>query len=171
MKKNTLRALSLIMTILFSSTTFAATCYVADMDIRGEYTGACINGQAHGEGISIGKDKYEGNFAYGRTDGKGVYTWATGEVYSGDWRDGRRTGKGVLTYPSGSKYEGEYRNDKRNGLGKLVLVKSNQESINSWQNEKKGQWVDDVYVVEGVFVDGDLQIACDINNIQSCVAH
>jgi len=71
---------------------------VLKSEISDKYIGKCKNGLAHGRGIAEGKDKYEGHFKYGLPDGKGKYTWSTGEVYEGFWKEGMRSGEGKYKY-------------------------------------------------------------------------
>jgi len=33
-------------------------------------------------------NRYEGDFKAGKPHGKGIYTWANGEVYEGEWACG-----------------------------------------------------------------------------------
>lgn len=73
-------------------------CKVLMPQIAGEYTGKCKNGVAHGKGLSIGEDTYEGNFKVGLPFGKGEYKWSTGERYVGEWEFGKREGEGIFYY-------------------------------------------------------------------------
>lgn len=92
------------------------SCQVMKQSISGTYAGDCKKGLAHGYGLAIGLDRYEGQFKEGLPDGKGIYTWSTGEVYSGQWKAG-----------------------KRNGIGKYIQSDDGNDSITD------GQWVDDQY--------------------------
>ena len=115
--------IALTLGISLSQVAFAnQSCYIDDPDIRGTYTGGCVNGKAHGQGESKGRDHYKGEFKEGKANGKGVYTWA-----------------------DGSKYEGEWKDNERHGLGKLTLVKGSN-AIASYDN---GEWQGDTYVVQG----------------------
>ena len=52
-------------------------------------------------------------------DGKGLLTYATGEVYKGDFKAGKQNGHGTLVGTKfGQKYEGYWLNDLRHGHGK-----------------------------------------------------
>jgi hypothetical protein len=65
--------------------------------ISGNYVGKCKKGLAHGKGKAEGVDVYEGMFRKGLPNGKGTYTWSTGESYEGNWLAGQKDGKGVYT--------------------------------------------------------------------------
>lgn len=75
-------------------------CKVLLPEISGSYTGKCKKGLAHGKGLAVGTDTYEGRFLKGLPDGDGKYTWADGRVYEGSWTEGMRDGKGIMTYPT-----------------------------------------------------------------------
>lgn len=73
-------------------------CKVLMPEIDSIYTGKCKNGLAHGRGIAIGKDTYDGKFKKGWPDGDGIYTWSTGETFVGTFLDGVKDGEGSYTY-------------------------------------------------------------------------
>ena len=89
------------MLILFSASIIHAQeeCKVLMPEISGSYTGKCKKGLAHGEGLALGTDRYEGRFSKGLPNGTGKYTWADGRVYEGSWSEGLRDGKGTMIYP------------------------------------------------------------------------
>ena len=66
--------------------------------IADRYEGECKKGLAHGEGFATGKDTYRGNFVRGFPEGKGIYTWSTGEVFDGEWIEGQRDGFGIFSF-------------------------------------------------------------------------
>ena len=70
------------------------SCNVLKPEIAGTYEGKCKNGLAHGKGLAIGTDRYEGQFSKGLPNGSGKYTWQNGTVYIGEWSDGERNGTG-----------------------------------------------------------------------------
>jgi len=89
-------------------------CKVIKAEISGTYKGGCKNGLAQGKGIAQGIDRYEGQFAKGKPNGKGIYTWANGTYYDGQWRDGMRDGKGKLVYKD-STVVGYWKEDRYQG--------------------------------------------------------
>ncbi len=58
----------------------------------------------------------------GLKQGKGIITYAFGNVYVGDWKDDKKQGKGKYIWVDGRVYEGDYINDKRQGKGKYTLA-------------------------------------------------
>jgi len=90
------------MGILFSGTVIYAQndCKVLMPEISGSYTGKCKNGLAHGKGLAVGADTYEGRFSKGLPNGSGTYRWEDGRIYEGDWSKGVRDGKGSMIYPT-----------------------------------------------------------------------
>lgn len=70
---------------------------------------------------SLESREYVGDFYAGKKHGKGVMTWANGDVYDGDWLDGNMTGKGKFTWANGDVYEGEFKKGEKDGAGKLTM--------------------------------------------------
>ena len=58
-------------------------------------------------------DKWGGKF--------GTFTFSNGERYEGEFANGKFEGKGKYYYSNGDIYDGEWSNDKKNGIGKYVL--------------------------------------------------
>ena len=89
------------------------SCRVLLSSISGSYDGGCKNGFAHGKGVAIGRDKYEGRFKKGLPNGQGTYTWKNGNIYTGDWKLGKRSGKGSLySSANGEKITGYWKNNE-----------------------------------------------------------
>ncbi len=105
-------------------------CKVLEPAIAGLYSGVCMNGLAHGEGVANGMDKYSGEFQMGVPSGQGTYTWKDGSYYVGDWKNGRR-----------------------NGFGELFLPKTSKsiETYESGPPHARGRWTQGGYVVKGLF--------------------
>ena len=97
---NSLRALGLILFLFGGSVIYAQEkCKVLLPAISGSYTGKCKKGLAHGKGLAVGTDTYEGRFSKGLPEGRGKYTWAEGRIYEGEFSDGEPSGNGTMIYP------------------------------------------------------------------------
>jgi len=86
--------------LMFSFSAFSQDCEVKIPELTGEYEGKCKRGSAHGKGKAVGEDTYEGNFKKGYPDGKGIYTFANGNVYEGEFDKGLKAGEGTMTFAS-----------------------------------------------------------------------
>merc|ERR1712151_115017 len=66
--------------------------------------------------------RYVGGLKDGKANGKGRYTWTSGEwsgdIYDGEFRDGNKHGRGRYTYANGDVYDGEWQYGKANGQGR-----------------------------------------------------
>lgn len=88
----------------------------------------------------IDGSNYEGEFANGKKNGNGTYTWGKlsdypGYKYTGQWKDDIKEGKGTYYYPSGEvQYEGDFVNDQFEGKGKFIYE---DKSIYEGQWKKK----------------------------------
>lgn len=96
-------------------------------------------------------DVYDGEFAEGVRQGKGKYTYGTGEApdryegyqaYLGQWFKNEKHGIGKMFYSSKGEYfgiffyTGNFVNGKRNGEGMFTYVNKDIYSGN-WKNGKK----------------------------------
>lgn len=98
---------------LFTILILTFTCFVQGQDckvkskaIAGQYTGDCKKGWAEGQGKSVGKDTYEGEFKKGLPHGNGIYTYANGDVFDGAFNKGKMHGEGKLTTSDGKEKTG-----------------------------------------------------------------
>jgi hypothetical protein len=115
------------------------TCEVVDPELRGSYTGACIDGLAEGSGAASGKAHYEGQFKAGRKHGRGIKTWPTGDRYDGHFSEDRKDGQGTYMWGAetpwaGEKYSGTFRADMRDGTGTYEWP-DGERSSGEWKND------------------------------------
>lgn len=83
---------------IYCTATAQTDCKVSTDNLKGQYSGGCSGGKAHGAGVAVGIDKYEGGFANGYPEGTGVYHWKDSSFYTGSWKKGGRDGKGSMHY-------------------------------------------------------------------------
>lgn len=78
------------------------------------WSGGCVNGLAQGTGVLqwwlAGKanGRYEGQYRAGKQNGRGTFTFASGNRYEGEWRDGKPDGQGTKTNTDGQVYSGTW---------------------------------------------------------------
>jgi hypothetical protein len=118
----------------------AGGCRVADPELQGAYTGACVDGLAHGQGMATGIARYTGAFVAGRKHGNGVKEWPNGDRYEGGFANDMRQGYGVYVWGSrsqwpGERYSGNYVNDHRQGAG-VYAWPDGRELAGQWQNDR-----------------------------------
>ena len=65
---------------------------------------------------------FTGNFADGKFNGWGCYTYMDGSHYDGEWVDDHQHGHGTFTYTSGNVYTGEFKQGKMTGKGKMTYA-------------------------------------------------
>lgn len=90
--------------------------------------------------ITTAKGTYSGEI---KRDGKGSFTWSTGNTYNGDWKSGNIDGKGTIKYKNGDQYTGSFMNGKKNGEGKYI-----------WTNGEtySGTWKNDIISGKGTYI-------------------
>ena len=72
----------------------------------------------HGKGtMTSSEGLYFGEFKNDLRDGKGTFTFPSGNKYVGEWRDDIAHGKGALTSSDGCSYVGEFNTGLRHGMG------------------------------------------------------
>jgi outer membrane biosynthesis protein TonB len=80
---------------------------------------------------------YEGYVdANNKRDGKGKYTYKSGNVYDGDWKNDKMAGSGTYKSAEGWTYIGEFRNDVFHGTGKYYDKKGKLLQEGTWENGK-----------------------------------
>jgi len=73
-------------------------------------------------------------------NGKGVFTWANGNVYDGDFANDKKDGNGKFTWPDGRIYNGEWKAGKQHGKGEYIH-KNGQARKGTWDNGKRQNWM------------------------------
>ena len=51
----------------------------------------------------------------GKRHGRGIYTWANGDIYNGTFIENARTGNGRMAYKNGDLYDGDWLNGLKDG--------------------------------------------------------
>ena len=114
------------------------------------YEGYWIEGVFSGEGYCIMDSfNYNGFYSNGQKNGFGIIEYKTKNRYSGEWKDDALNGKGVFTFANGDIYEGSFLNGKREGFGKLKF----KGNIDSFQKPKLDSTI---YVFEGEFKNNEI---------------
>lgn len=68
--------------------------------------------------------------------GRGVYSFASGDVYEGMFVAGEKSGQGKYTSSSGSVFIGQYVNDKRHGKGLFRYPGGATAFEGVWENDE-----------------------------------
>lgn len=139
----------------------------------GQYAGGFRKDKKHGHGALIFKDgcaSYYGTFANGYFEGLGILCDDTSArkttskdcnnttIYIGEWLAGLRHGEG-MEMNDGCVYKGTFVNGKRDGKGTLFMDKKKSKSSASSSGPTiiySGEWYDDKYHGEGVWMDHQL---------------
>jgi len=85
---------------------------------------------------------YDGDWKFGKMEGKGKFTFANGNYYEGEWKNNLQNGKGTLTFLSGDRYQGEFKDGKMSGNGIMFFTNGEQ---------YQGEWFDDKMHGVGVY--------------------
>ena len=113
------------------------------------YNGEYYKDKPHGSGLysTIHGHNYVGDFANGRFQGFGKFTFGTGnqtgDSYEGDFFKGEFHGNGTYFYANGDRFVGGFRFGKKTGRG--ILYTHDGETI-------PGRWRNDKLVAEVKFV-------------------
>lgn len=68
----------------------------------------------------VRRHRFGGQFADGKKQGQGTYTFADGGKYEGSFSNDAIAGEGVRTYANGNRYEGEFTGGQANGQGVYI---------------------------------------------------
>lgn len=152
------------------------------------WDGGCKDGKVDGEGtLSWYLDNklfstFKGHLKEGKKSGKGVFEVANLGVFEGIWREHiymdnatfRNTscttygnfvnykafGNVVTQCKDGSEYKGEVKDSKKYGFGEMKLHNSRKQEINDILLKKAGKYIDDFFVVSGLWEDDRLLVEC-----------
>jgi hypothetical protein len=98
-------------------------------------------GEKHGKGLAsfASGDMYEGDWLNNKKHGMGCYAYANGAIYLGEYRYDNMHGKGVYVYAGGALYDGDFYEDVKNGTG-TYLYSSGAIYQGKWnKNEMHGE--------------------------------
>lgn len=111
-----------------------------DEETNSYYEGWWASGCRNGRGLCLYSDKlmYEGNWFMGRETGRGVLMTGNRKViYRGDWIDGCFHGSGTFTFANGDTYKGDWREGKRHGKGEYYVKKYDCTYVGDWKDNKR----------------------------------
>ena len=91
-----MRLLFFAISLSFPFIVSAQDCKVKVTALEGKYEGGCKKDFADGTGKAIGEDSYEGSFKAGYPNGKGKYTWKSGDWFDGYFKNGALEGEGIM---------------------------------------------------------------------------
>ena len=70
-------------------------------------------------------DRYEGNFLFGKREGRGKRINVDGSQYVGEYKEDQPCGYGVYTWKDGEEYDGQWKNGLFHGKGTKKLPEAN----------------------------------------------
>ncbi|WP_246032033.1 hypothetical protein [Leptospira fluminis] len=87
------------------------------------YRGSLLLRKANGYGefVSRKKDRYFGEWSWGKKHGYGIYYYGNGDVYEGQFSSNVKVGFGSFSWKGGLKYVGRWEDGEPSGPGKLLL--------------------------------------------------
>lgn len=135
------------------------------------WSGKCLNGYAEGEGVvswfesgtSTGSSR--GTMAKGKLNGLSEIIYInpkngkTEEIFQGTIIDSIRNGMGTQNWSDGV-YEGHFKDNKWHGYGVVTLSKDKKYAIAAWRKDGFGRYINDSYVINGIFKNGDIIFEC-----------
>lgn len=93
------------------------------------YIGCYVDNKEHGQGTKISfsnngevKSRYEGDFKYGKEDGKGRKEWPDGTSHEGEWKKGKEDGQGEITLNGDLTFKRTFKNGKKDSGYSLKKV-------------------------------------------------
>ena len=109
------------------------------------YSGQWRRNKFHGQGIlryqyyhtPNVQARYQGEFKFGKMDGKGERMTPHGERYRGYYKQDKRDGSGTQIWEAGHCYDGEWRDDKRHGYGKLTNPQGELIYEGYWKDDRQ----------------------------------
>ena len=123
------------------------------------FEGMFLNGnKINGKFIWKDGNLYKGDILNDLFHGFGIYEWDKNKKYEGQWKYGKMNGKGKIYYSDGSIYEGDFVDNLRCGYGKYIWDK-NKYYEGQWNNNfqnGKGIYYKNGYVTKGLWVDGKI---------------
>lgn len=101
------------------------------------YNGEFAYGVPNGKGLMKfqGGSEYLGDFKNGNMEGQGAILLASGDSYIGDWKNGEADGDGTYKKNNGSSFKGKFKNGMRQGKG-MVTWKTGDTLRGEWQGDK-----------------------------------
>lgn len=101
------------------------------------YDGEFAYGVPNGKGLMKFKEgsEYLGDFKNGKIEGQGAILLASGDSYIGNWKDGEANGNGTYKKNDGSNFKGRFQNGMRQGKG-IVTWKTGDTLRGEWQDDK-----------------------------------
>jgi len=84
------------------------------------YDGSWRLDKPHGKGKYISHDyAYEGNYMFGRKQGKGIMKFKNGDIYEGEFMSDLFHGEGIFKHANGDIYQGHFENGTMHEQGIL----------------------------------------------------
>lgn len=69
-------------------------------------------------------------------DGRGCFTWASGNNYKGEFKNDKRHGKGMMVWSDGSCYKGDWFEGIQHGWGAMTFTDGKESKIGRFDKNK-----------------------------------